>query len=78
MNKELAKWLISQKCFGFIWPVNGGNDVLVPVSAVEGAGMTTLDEGQASISISLQTVAPERRPPTICAPPKHCTMGDML
>ena len=46
MNKGIVKWFNNQKGFGFIQPVNGGNDVFVHISAVERAGMSTLNEGQ--------------------------------
>jgi len=46
MNKGTIKWFDSQKGFGFIEPENGGKDVFVHISAVERAGMTTLNEGQ--------------------------------
>ncbi len=35
-----------QKGFGFIQPDNGGADAFVHISAVERAGMGTLNEGQ--------------------------------
>ena len=38
-------WL-SQKGFGFIQPEDGGKDVIVHISAVEGADMSNLNEGQ--------------------------------
>ena len=46
MNKGIVKWFNSQKGFGFIQPENGGQDVFVHVSAVERAGIGTLNEGQ--------------------------------
>ncbi len=36
----------SGKGFGFIQPENGDKDVFVHVSAVQGAGMDTLTDGQ--------------------------------
>ncbi len=41
-----VKWFNGQKGYGFIQPENGGPDVFVHISAVERAGMGTLQEGQ--------------------------------
>ena len=41
-----VKFFNTQKGYGFIQPVDGGQDVFVHVSAVERAGMRTLVEGQ--------------------------------
>jgi len=45
-QRGTVKWFNSQKGFGFIVPDDGGNDVFVHISAVESAGLRTLDEGQ--------------------------------
>jgi len=57
MNKGTVKWFNSQKGFGFIQPANGGQDVFVHISAVERAGMSSLNEGQ---SVSFDIVADRR------------------
>ena len=46
MAQGTVKWFNAQKGFGFIPPDNGGPDVFVHMSAVERAGMRSLNEGQ--------------------------------
>jgi CspA family cold shock protein len=41
-----VKWFNSTKGYGFIQPQGGGKDVFVHISAVERAGLSTLNEGQ--------------------------------
>ncbi|MCD8497479.1 MAG: cold-shock protein [Alphaproteobacteria bacterium] len=41
-----VKWFNPTKGFGFIVPETGGADVFVHISAVEKAGLSTLNEGQ--------------------------------
>jgi len=41
-----VKWFNSQKGYGFIQPDTGEKDVFVHISAVERAGMNSLQEGQ--------------------------------
>ena len=53
MANGKVKWFNAQKGFGFIEPTGGGKDVFVHISAVERAGLGTLNEGQ---SISYDVV----------------------
>ncbi len=46
MATGTVKWFNTQKGYGFIQPSDGGRDVFVHISAVERAGMSTLNEGQ--------------------------------
>jgi CspA family cold shock protein len=44
MATGTVKWFNPTKGFGFIQPENGGNDVSVPVTAGQKAGLQGLDE----------------------------------
>ena len=54
MPTGTVKWFNSMKGYGFIAPDDGGHDVFVHTSAVEQAGMSTLNEGQ-KISYEIAT-----------------------
>lgn len=54
MSTGTVKWFNGQKGFGFIQPDEGSQDVFVHISAVERAGMSTLNEGQ---KVSFEVVA---------------------
>ena len=45
MATGIVKWFNSTKGYGFIQPDNGGKDVVVHISAVERAGLSSLNEG---------------------------------
>ena len=53
MPTGTVKWFNPVKGFGFIVPDDGSNDAFVHISAVEQAGLTTLNEGQ-KIEFELQ------------------------
>lgn len=46
MSNGTVKWFNTTKGYGFIQPEDGGADVFVHISAVEQAGLRSLNEGQ--------------------------------
>jgi cold shock protein len=58
MNTGIVKWFNNQKGFGFIQLENDSKDVFVHISAVERAGMSTLNEGQ---RLSFDVIADRRK-----------------
>ena len=46
MATGTVKWFNPSKGFGFIEPEDGSKDAFVHISAVEAAGLSTLNEGQ--------------------------------
>ena len=57
MTIGTVKFFNAAKGFGFISPEGGGKDVFVHVSAVEAAGLRTLNEGQ---KVNFEIVADKR------------------
>ncbi len=53
MTTGTVKWFNTIKGFGFIQPEDGSKDAFVHISAVERAGLGSLDEGQ-KVSYDLQ------------------------
>jgi CspA family cold shock protein len=53
MAKGTVKWFNPTKGYGFIQPDDGGKDAFVHISAVERAGLRTLNEGQ-KVSFEIQ------------------------
>ncbi len=46
MEQGTVKWFDNAKGYGFVSRENGGKDVFVHHSAIEGTGYKSLDEGQ--------------------------------
>ena len=46
MPRGTVKWFNTTKGYGFIKPQGGGKDIFVHISAVERAGLSSLNEGQ--------------------------------
>jgi CspA family cold shock protein len=57
MMKGTVKWFNGQKGYGFIQPEDGSKDVFVHISAVERAGMHSLNGGQ---KVSFEVVSDQR------------------
>jgi CspA family cold shock protein len=57
MASGTVKWFNTTKGYGFIQPEEGGNDIFVHISAVQAAGMQSLEEGQ---KINYEIVQDER------------------
>ncbi len=53
MATGTVKWFNTAKGFGFIEPDDGSRDAFVHISAVERAGLTSLNDGQ-KVSFDLQ------------------------
>lgn len=53
MANGTVKWFNPAKGFGFIEPEDGSKDAFVHISAVEQAGLSTLNEGQ-KVSFDLE------------------------
>ncbi len=48
-----VKWFNTTKGYGFIQPEDGGKDVFVHITALEKAGLKTLEDGQ-KVSFELE------------------------
>jgi CspA family cold shock protein len=57
MSKGTVKWFNATKGYGFIQPDDGSKDVFVHISAVERAGLSSLNDGQ---KISYEVVTDRR------------------
>jgi CspA family cold shock protein len=55
MATGTVKWFNATKGYGFIMPQDGGKDVFVHITAVQAAGLTGLNDGQAvSFEVSME------------------------
>ena len=54
MQEGTVKWFSTERGYGFIQPADGGRDVFVHITALEAAGLKSLNEGQ-KIRFELKT-----------------------
>ena len=59
MPQGTVKWFNGDKGFGFIEPDDGGKDVFVHFSAIQGSGYRSLEEGQ---RVSFETSQGQKGP----------------
>jgi CspA family cold shock protein len=62
MTTGTVKWFNATKGFGFIVPQDGGKDVFVHITAVQKAGLTTLNENQ---KVSFEVVTERGKPAAV-------------
>jgi cold shock protein len=62
MPTGTVKWFNADKGFGFITPEDGGKDLFVHHSAIEGNGYRSLDEGA---KVSYETEASDKGPKAV-------------
>ena len=67
MATGTVKWFNPTKGYGFIQPASGGKDVFVHISAVQKAGLSSLNEGQ---TVEYEEIVPETANTSYNLPPK--------
>jgi cold shock protein len=77
MPKGTVKWFNPTKGYGFIQPTGGGRDVFVHISAVERAGFSILNEGQAVEYEEVSNRGPRQRR-TFAISPRGCSPDAQL
>ena len=70
MAEGVVKWFSAEKGYGFITPDDGGKDLFVHFSEIQGSGYRSLDEGQ---RVNYQRLAAATGPPPSKGAPLYPT-----
>src|SRR3979490_20596 len=72
----IVKWFNATKGYGFIQPETGGKDVFVHISAVERAGLSSLNEGaKVSYEITANRGEEPAESPGVVGSPRSSTLA---
>ena len=66
MSEGVVKWFSAEKGYGFVTPADGGKDLFVHHSEIQGSGYKSLDEGQ---KVSFETEQGPKGPQAVKVTP---------
>jgi CspA family cold shock protein len=66
VSEGVVKWFSAEKGYGFVTPADGGKDLFVHHSEIQGSGYKSLDEGQ---KVSFETEQGPKGPQAVKVTP---------